>query len=95
MGEGFVSWPQLLFAATLIISSFGVAAWIMLRLTEILVRMEKLATRQDVSIVKKDLYERMDRQWNSWMEAHASLIERVTRLEIRLGPNGSIKPPQQ
>lgn len=82
--EGNVSWPQLIFAATLVIGSFGVAAWVLLKLTDILIRIEQLATKQDLSEAKKDLYYRLDTQWNSWMEAHGELKERVTRLETRL-----------
>lgn len=84
--EGSVSWPQLIFVAVLIAGSFGAASWVLLKLTEILVRMEKLATKDDLSHTKKDLYDRMDSQWNSFMEMHGGLTQRVTDLEIRLGP---------
>lgn len=81
--EGTVSWAQLVFAATLICGSFGVAAWVLLKLTNILVRLEQLATKEDLSNTKKDLYARLDTQWNNWQQAHADLRERVAVLESR------------
>jgi hypothetical protein len=83
--EGLVSWPQLIFAGGLITASFVAAGWVLLRLTEILVRMETLATKEDLSRTKGDFYARMDLQWKNWQEAHDDLRKRVTRLEIRMG----------
>lgn len=91
--EGVVSWTQLGFVTVIIMTSFGMAAWVLLRLTEIMVRLEQLATRDDLTHAKRDIYQRMDTQWNNWMEAHGALTERVTQIEIRLGPVVRIPPP--
>lgn len=79
--DGLVSWPQLLFAVTLVMSSFAMAGWVLFRLTSILVRLEQLATKDDLSSTKRDLYARLDLQWNNWMDAHGALRERVSILE--------------
>lgn len=92
--EGLITWQQLAFAATILAIGFTAACWVLLKLTEILVRIEQLATKNDVEYAKKDLYERMDRQWNNWMEAHTALGERVKDIEIRLGPVNERGPSQ-
>lgn len=91
--EGPVSWPQLIFAAVLVCGSFSIAAWVILKLAEILVRLERLATKDDLSSTKAQIYTRIDAQWNSFMQAHDDHAKRINAIEIRLGPNHGGRPP--
>lgn len=75
--EGAVTWPQLYFAAGLLVVAVSTAAWVMVRMTDILVRMEQLATKQDLA----HMQDRLNLQWNNWMEAQGEMLERIARLE--------------
>lgn len=79
--EGVVTWAQLVFAGTIVAGSFALAAWLLARLTAVLVQMERLATRADLTEAKAELYKRFDVQWNLYQEAHGELRDRVSALE--------------
>lgn len=79
--DGYVFWPQLIFAAVLVVGSFAMAFRVLSKLTDILVQMERMATRDDLSSTKSDIYKRMDLQWNAWQSAHGDLRDRVSTIE--------------